>query len=99
ARPLRPKSKIVILTVGRLHPRKGQLLTLQSLQMLPSAVRHRLEYWIVSGQSREGYEQTVRATAAACPDLAVRFFNNLPDDELAEVYERADIFAMTSINH
>ena len=93
------KGKIVVLTVGRLHPRKGQLLTLQSLQMLPAAVRQRLEYWIVSGQGKPGYEKSVRATAAACPDLTVRFFDNLPDDELVTVYERADIFAMTSVNH
>ena len=98
-RPLPSKSKIVILTVGRLHPRKGQLLTLQALHLLPAEVRSRLEYWIVSGQSKSGYEKTVRATAAAHPDLAVRFFENLPDDELAQIYERADIFAMTSVNH
>jgi glycosyltransferase involved in cell wall biosynthesis len=99
ARTLRPKGKIVVLTVGRLHPRKGQLLTLQALQMLPASVRQRLEYWIVSGQGKPGYEKLVRATAAACPDLAVRFFQNLPDNELATIYEGADIFAMTSVNH
>jgi glycosyltransferase involved in cell wall biosynthesis len=97
--PADKRNKIVVLTVGRLHPRKGQFLTLQALQMLPPAVRGRLEYWIVSGKSKEEYEQRVRAAAAATPDLTVRFFDNLPDDELAEVYERADIFAMTSVSH
>ena len=98
ARPTVPKDKIVILTVGRLHPRKGQLLTLQALQMLPPAVRSRLEYWIVGGQSKGNYERQLRAAAAVQPDLAVRFFGNLPDEELAGVYEGADIFAMTSVN-
>ena len=99
--PPKPESrheKIVVLTVGRLHPRKGQLLTLQALQMLPPDVRGRIEYWIVGGQSKGTYEATLRATAAAQPDLIVRFFGNLPDDELATVYEGADIFAMTSVN-
>ena len=32
------------------------------------------------------------------PDLKVQFFGNLPDDELAGIYEGADIFAMTSVN-
>jgi glycosyltransferase involved in cell wall biosynthesis len=94
---LRPK--IVILTVGRLHPRKGQLLTLQALQLLPPAVRARIEYWIVGGQSKGRYEETIRAAAATTPDLAVRFLGNIPDGELAAIYDRADIFAMTSINH
>ncbi len=98
-RPAPAKNKIVILTVGRLHPRKGQLFTLQALQMLPATVRARLEYWIVGGQSKNNYEAKLRATAAECPDLAVRFFGNIPDDELSSLYDRADIFAMTSVNH
>ncbi|HVU24456.1 MAG TPA: glycosyltransferase family 4 protein [Opitutus sp.] len=93
------REKLVVLTVGRLHPRKGQLLTLEALQMLAPAVRARLEYWIVGGQSKDRYESRLRATAAAKPDLAVRFLGNIPDDELSRLYERADIFAMTSVNH
>lgn len=98
-RPAAPKDKIVVLTVGRLHPRKGQLLTLAALQSLAPEVRARLEYWIVGGQSKDNYEQTLRARAAERPDLTVRFLGNLPDDELSTIYDRADIFAMTSIEH
>jgi glycosyltransferase involved in cell wall biosynthesis len=97
-KPEAQKDKIVVLTVGRLHPRKGQLLTLQALQMLPGEVRRRLEYWVVGGQSKGTYETTLRAAAASHPDLVVRFFGTLPDDELAKVYDGADIFAMTSVN-
>jgi phosphatidyl-myo-inositol dimannoside synthase len=92
------KNKTIVLTVGRLHPRKGQLLTLEALQMLPAEMRTQLEYWVVGGESKGNYEMRLRATAAAQPDLSVRFFGNLPDEELASVYERADIFAMTSVN-
>ena len=98
-KPAAPKDKIVVLTVGRLHPRKGQLVTLQALQALAPDVRARLEYWIVGSQSKANYEEILRATAAARPDLAVRFFGDIPDDELSDLYDRADIFAMTSINH
>lgn len=97
-KPEAPKNKIVVLTVGRLHPRKGQLLTLQALQMLPPEVRRRIEYWVVGGQSKGNYETTLRVAAAVQSDLVVRFFGNLPDDELARVYDGADIFAMTSVN-
>ena len=98
-RPATPKKKIVILTVGRLHPRKGQLFTLQALQMLPAADRARVEYWIVGSQSKGNYEATLRKAAAECPDLEVRFFGSIPDEELSSLYDRADIFAMTSVNH
>lgn len=93
------KDKIVVLTVGRLHPRKGQLLTLKALQMLPVAVRARLEYWVVGAQGKGRYGDILRAAATTTPDLAVRFLGNIPDEELAKIYESADIFAMTSVNH
>ncbi|MEO7598864.1 MAG: glycosyltransferase family 4 protein [Opitutus sp.] len=91
--------KIIVLTVGRLHPRKGQLVTLEALQTLGPDIRSRIEYWIVGGQSKDNYEATLRETAAASPDLIVRFLGNLPDDELSDIYDRCDIFAMTSVNH
>jgi glycosyltransferase involved in cell wall biosynthesis len=93
------KDKIIVLTVGRLHPRKGQLVTLLALQSLPAAVRSRLEYWVVSGQSKGAYEADLRAVADRYPDLPVRFLGNLPDNELARVYDSASIFAMTSVRH
>ncbi len=94
----RSGDKIVILTVGRLHPRKGQLITLRALQMLPPEVRARIEYWIVGGRNKGNYEEQLREQAALGPDLAVRFFGNIPDEELADVYHRSDIFALTSIH-
>lgn len=97
-KPVTKKDKVVVLTVGRIHPRKGQLSTLRALQMLPPAERAKIEYWIVGGQSRQKYELQLRSAAAECPDLAVRFFGNIPDEELSDLYDRADIFAMTSIN-
>lgn len=95
----RSQDKIVVLTVGRLHPRKGQLLTLQALQTLAPEVRSHVEYWVAGGQSKDKYDEALRAAAANTPDLVVRFLGNLPDDELSDVYDRADIFAMTSVNH
>jgi phosphatidyl-myo-inositol dimannoside synthase len=92
------QQKAVILTVGRLHPRKGQLLTLQALQSLAPKFRRRIEYWVVGSSNKPRYEQALRSTAARC-DFPVRFFGDLPDDELDRLYDRADIFAMTSIDY
>jgi phosphatidylinositol alpha-1,6-mannosyltransferase len=97
-RPAGSRDKIVILTVARLHPRKGHLITLRALQLLPVEVRRRIEYWVVGGRNKGNYEERLRSAAAADPALTVRFFGNIPDEELAEVYERSDIFALTSIN-
>jgi glycosyltransferase involved in cell wall biosynthesis len=91
------KQKIVVLTVGRLHPRKGQLATLHALQALAPQYRSQIEYWVV-GQGKGKYDQALRA-AVSQSDLTVRFFGSLPDDELDAIYDRADIFAMTSIDY
>jgi len=93
-----PRDQVVILTVGRLHPRKGQLFIIEALQALPVDLRARVEYWLVGGASKENYEPRLRE-AAGRSGLAVRFFGNVPDDELDRIYAQADIFAMTSIDH
>jgi len=92
------KDKIIILTVGRLHPRKGQILTLRALQALPGELRRRIEYWIVGGRSKDGYENLLRARAEAEPKVEVRFLGNVADEELSQIYDRSDIFAMTSVH-
>lgn len=92
------KNKLIVLTVARLHPRKGQLITLHALQALAPQFRNRIEYWVVGSQGKENYKASLQA-AVAQSDLTVRFFGDLPDDELAQIYNRADIFAMTSVDH
>ena len=91
-------SRIVILTVGRLHPRKGQLFIIEALQALPAAQQQLIEYWLVGSDSKESYERRLKE-AAARSGLVVRFLGRTPDDELARIYCQADIFAMTSIDH
>ncbi len=95
--PSAPNPKIVILTVGRLHPRKGQLITLQALQALAPRFRAQIEYWLVGSSTKDSYEHSLRA-AAASSDFPVRFFGDIPDNELSRIYDRADIFGMTSID-
>lgn len=96
--PADAKKKIIILTVGRLHPRKGQLVTLQALQSLAPRFRSQIEYWIVGGGTKERYETKLRRSVDGS-DLTVRFFGDIPDDELDSIYDHADIFAMTSIDY
>ena len=68
------------------------------MQALPPDLAARTEYWIAGSTSKSRYERILRETAAI-PGLTVRFLGNLPDDELDRVYTRADVFALTSIDH
>ncbi|HUJ42506.1 MAG TPA: glycosyltransferase family 4 protein [Opitutaceae bacterium] len=92
------RARTVILTVGRLHPRKGQRFIIEALQALPAAQRACVEWWLVGGNSKERYEHRLRE-AAGRSDLLVRFLGDVPDEELDRIYDQADIFAMTSIDH
>lgn len=96
--PRTDSDRIVVLTVARIHPRKGQLRVLEALRALPSPLRARLEYWIVGGHGKENYEPALRA-AAEHAGFPVKFLGNIPDEELGPIYSQADIFAMTSMPH
>ena len=90
--------KIIILTVARLHPRKGQLRVLEALTALPAELKARFEYWMVGAHSKEGYETALRV-AATSGGFRVKFLGDVPDDRLSPIYAQADIFAMTSMPH
>ena len=98
--PVLPRANIspVVLTVGRLHPRKGQLLTLQALNRLPEHLRTGLEYRLVGTEADPAYARMLRAEAARS-GLRVTFLGDVPDAELPAVYAGADVFALTSIQH
>jgi glycosyltransferase involved in cell wall biosynthesis len=96
--PAPVSSKIIVLTVGRLHPRKGQLITLDALAALAPRFRDRIEYWLVGSTAKPHYEQTLRKRAETC-DFPVMFFGDVPDEELSRIYDRADIFGMTSVDY
>lgn len=90
--------KVVIVTVGRLHPRKGQLHILEALNQLPTEVLENIEYWIIGRSVRGNYEARLRRRAADSR-FPVTFHGNIDHDDLELIYRRADIFALTSVNH
>jgi phosphatidylinositol alpha-1,6-mannosyltransferase len=96
--PARNRRKIVILTVARINPRKGQREVITALQALPDALRDRIEYWLVGAHNKENYGAALAAATARC-DFPVRFLGDIPDEKLGGIYAEADIFAMTSMPH
>ncbi|RKX36349.1 MAG: glycosyltransferase family 1 protein [Verrucomicrobia bacterium] len=90
--------KVIILTVGRLHPRKGQIHILEALEHLPEGLHDRVEYWIIGRGAKGNYEARLREMADRSR-VAVTFLGVIDNDDLETFYQRADIFAMTSINH
>lgn len=96
--PSSTNGKIIVLTVARLHPRKGQLCVLEALASLPHELRGRVEYWLAGTHGKSAYESALHA-AATTAGFPVKFLGNVPDAELPALYAQADIFAMTSMPH
>lgn len=93
----RSSKKVHILTVGRLHPRKGQAFILEALAKLPRQVRRQVSFWVVGSGNKFGYETQLRNMAQQM-DFNVTFFGDVSNEELEDLYARADIFSMTSVN-
>ena len=92
------REKVIVLTVGRIHPRKGQKYILQALNLLPPAQKALVEYWIVGENQHNPYGGEVRRLARKS-DFPVKMWGSVGQDRLRQAYEGADIFAMTSINY
>lgn len=90
--------KVIILTVGRLHPRKGQLHILEALNRLPEHLNLNVELWVIGRGSKGNYEARLREMADRSP-VSVTFLGMIDNEDLETFYQRADIFALTSVNH
>ncbi len=87
--------KIVVLTVGRIHPRKGQLAVIEALARLPEAERNRFAYRTAGNIRRPAYLARLQQAAAAA-GIDFQHLGEIDDRQLDALYNRADIFAMTS---
>ncbi len=83
-----------LLTVGRLHPRKGQLETVGALALLPPATREKIVYRL-AGRGNESYQRLVED---ACRAAGVRcdFLGALTEEQLGAAYRRCDIYVQSS---
>ncbi|MGJ3241898.1 MAG: glycosyltransferase family 4 protein [Opitutales bacterium] len=95
--PARPKrAEVVILTVGRIHPRKGQLRLIEALTRLKKKWRKEIALWIVGPVVKRDYFRAVKA-AARDSGVDVIFHHGVSEAELTGFYRQADIFALTSV--
>jgi glycosyltransferase involved in cell wall biosynthesis len=99
ARRARPAdAPLILLTVGRIHPRKGQHCVLEALILLPAALRARVEYRVAGTVVDAAYQRRLEELARA-GNLAVRFLGEVPDAGLPALYADADLFVMTPVPH
>jgi glycosyltransferase involved in cell wall biosynthesis len=93
-----PDAPVTLLTVGRVHPRKGQHCVLEALALMDPASRARLEYLVAGPVVKPDYQRRLEGLAKNC-GVTVKFLGNVPDAALPDLYAQADIFVMTPLPH
>ncbi len=87
--------RVRVLTVARLHPRKGQREVARALALLPAAQRERLVYQMV-GVGDEAYRREVE-TACREGGVPCEFLGAVDDEAIGAVYRRATVYVQASV--
>lgn len=88
--------KLTVLTLARIHPRKGQLETAKALSLLPPELKEKVCY-LVAGKGQFGYLKKVIDTCEAA-GIEFHCIGPVPDEKMAETYESCDIYVMSSLS-
>ncbi len=94
-------NRIILLTVGRITPRKGQLRVLQGLGLLPIDVLEKIEYWLAGparSRAQKSYLREIERYSSG-HGIRIRRWGEVDDSELGEIYAGADIFLIASQLH
>ena len=90
------KKKLILLCVGRIHPRKGQLELLQAVKALSDEKKANLTCWFAGPSTHKKYAKKLKEMSCSVGPK-VEFLGDLSDEELRETYQQADIFALSSV--
>jgi phosphatidyl-myo-inositol dimannoside synthase len=88
-----PEDGRVVVSLSRLVPRKGMDVLIEAAAQLASTLPDLVVAIGGTGRDRSRLDRLVSRTGAP-----VRMLGRVPDDELAELYGCADVFAMLSRN-
>lgn len=84
-----------LLSVARIHPRKGLDLAINALARLPDELKKRIHYRIVGPLKRKGYAQSLQQ-AAERAGLSLTFMGTVGLEDLGRLYATADLLLFPS---
>lgn len=88
------RDSLCVLTVARLHPRKGQLDVARACARLPEALRSRVVYQI-AGTGSAAYRQEVESVCQA-GKVRLELLGRVGDADLPAIYRGSTVFAQAS---
>ena len=87
------KSKLVLLCVGRIHPRKGQLELIEAVSKLPEDIISNLNLIFVGPVVSKSYFSKIKKESQNFKG-AIEFKGDLLVEDLRGCYQNADIFCL-----
>jgi len=84
---------LVIVSLGRVVPRKGHLDLAAALALLPADLSARVHWWVIGPLNEADHAERLRAAAEALP-LRVTLFGGVPVEEVAARMCAADLFCL-----
>jgi phosphatidylinositol alpha-1,6-mannosyltransferase len=87
---------LVLLCVGRIHPRKGQLELLQAIAQLPESIKDKITCRFACPSKHNTYAKRL-GDFSRNVGCKIEFLGDLSITQLRSEYEKADLFALTSI--
>ena len=90
--------RFTIITVARIHPRKGQHLMLEAINALQPEIKNRIDYRMIGPIIHQKYFNKLN-TYIRNTGINAELVGEVADEKLSKIYQQADLFAMTSQVH
>lgn len=88
-----PEDAVVILSLGRVVPRKGHAVIAEALALLPPEVLADVRWWVVGPLLESGHAEALQAAAARL-SASTSFFGAVPSEEVRRRIAASDIFCL-----
>ncbi|MCS7063682.1 MAG: glycosyltransferase family 4 protein [Methylacidiphilales bacterium] len=92
----KPPTEIIILSVARLDPRKGQLEAIKAMALLPSAIKYRITYRMI-GRGSRSYRKKIFSLARRNKIRCVHI-PDASDSTLIQEYQKAYLLIQPSLS-
>ena len=92
------KNKFILLTVARIHPRKGHDMIIKAISKMKDHLKNNIIYNIVGPTVNKPYKDLLIKLIQK-EKINVNFLGEIDEENLPKFYNEADLFILTSIKY